>query len=81
MKKNNTILIWSSCKRVKEYIIILEIWGYTYINTLLVWVKLNKSNEKPKIGLGFWSRNNVELLLMGRRGTFAHFKNKNRNTS
>ena len=41
---------------------------------LLVWVKLSSICE-PTMGLGYWTRNNVELLVMSTRGKFFKYRN------
>ena len=38
----------------------IDAWGFEYVSNL-VWVK-------DKIGLGYWVRNQHELLIIGRRG-------------
>ena len=66
MNKNNHILLWVSGKTLKDYLSLLECWKYEYMGFLLVWVKINKSNGLPKAGLGYWSRNNCEFLILAK---------------
>lgn len=42
---------------------IMEAWGFTY-KTTLVWVK-------PGLGMGWWFRNNHEMVLFGSRGKLS----------
>ena len=65
MQKNSIILIWCSGKSIPDVLSLLNKWEYTFVNILLVWVKLGK-NSIPKTGLGYWTRNNCEFLLFAK---------------
>jgi N6-adenosine-specific RNA methylase IME4 len=54
--------LWAVNALLAQALEVLEAWGFTY-RTNLVWVK-------DRIGLGFYARNQHELLLLGTRGTF-----------
>lgn len=43
-------------------------WGFAYSGTAFVWAKLNPSGHGFHMGMGFTTRKNVELCLLGRRG-------------
>ena len=73
MKPNSIILIWCSGKTIGNILELIEFWGYEYKNILLTWVKTNE-NGQPKLGLGYWTRNNVELLLFATKGKVAKFR-------
>ena len=55
-------LMWTTAPMLARSLPILEAWGFTY-KSQLVWVK-------DKIGLGFWARNQHEIVLIGTRGGF-----------
>jgi site-specific DNA-methyltransferase (adenine-specific) len=50
-------------------------WGYTYKTSFATWIKTNKAGDKPFFGVGFYTRSNAELCLLGVRGKIATFKN------
>jgi N6-adenosine-specific RNA methylase IME4 len=54
------LLIWAVNSLLPEALAVIDAWGFEYRSNL-VWVK-------PSIGLGVWTRNRHELLLLGRRG-------------
>jgi N6-adenosine-specific RNA methylase IME4 len=54
------LFMWTTAPHLPEALRVVEAWGFQYI-TNLVWVK-------NKIGLGYWVRNQHELLLIARRG-------------
>jgi N6-adenosine-specific RNA methylase IME4 len=56
------LLLWAVNCLLPEALAVIEAWGFTY-KTNLAWVK-------PSIGLGNWTRNRHELLLLARRGRF-----------
>ena len=50
-------------------------WGFMYKTVAFNWVKLNKNGEAKRVaddpfftGLGYWTRANPELCLLGTRG-------------
>ena len=63
MQSNAVMFMWASAPKLKESIELLEFWGFTY-RTCIVW-------DKKVIGMGYWARNQHELLLIGVRGHFS----------
>jgi N6-adenosine-specific RNA methylase IME4 len=57
------LLLWAVNCLLPEALQVIEAWGFSY-KTNLVWVK-------PAVGLGVWSRNRHELLLVAGRGSLA----------
>jgi N6-adenosine-specific RNA methylase IME4 len=54
------LFLWTTCAHMRVAIQVLEAWEFAY-KSHLVWVK-------ESIGLGFWFRNQHEILLVGSRG-------------
>jgi N6-adenosine-specific RNA methylase IME4 len=54
------LFLWTTAPHLRESFRVVEAWGFRYV-TNIAWVK-------DKIGLGFWVRNQHELLLIARRG-------------
>jgi N6-adenosine-specific RNA methylase IME4 len=54
------LFLWATSPHMREAFQVLDAWGFDY-RTNLVWVK-----NSP--GLGYWVRNQHELLLIGVRG-------------
>lgn len=46
----------------------MESWGFTYKTCGFNWVKRNKKADTFFLGLGFWTRSNSEVCLLGTRG-------------
>jgi N6-adenosine-specific RNA methylase IME4 len=58
--RDAVLFMWSTAPHLPEALQVMQSWDFEYV-THMVWVK-------DKIGLGYWVRNQHELLLIGRRG-------------
>ena len=54
------LYMWATAPKLIECAKVIEAWGFVY-RTNLVWIK-------DKIGMGYYARNQHELLLVARRG-------------
>jgi N6-adenosine-specific RNA methylase IME4 len=54
------LFLWTTTPHLREAFNVMDAWGFKYASNT-VWVK-------DKIGLGYWVRNQHELLLIGKRG-------------
>ena len=61
---DSVLYLWTPCPKIKEALEVMEAWGFEY-KTNAVWVK------EGGIGMGYWWRNQHELLLVGTRGNFS----------
>lgn len=55
------LFLWATSPKLAEALRVLESWGFTY-RTCMVWVK-------DKIGMGYYARQQHELLLIATRGS------------
>lgn len=61
IRQNDCILyLWTTAPHTADAIDVIDKWGFKY-KSQFVWVK-------DKIGLGYWARNQHELLLIGTCG-------------
>ena len=58
--KNSLIALWATVPMLPEGKEVLKAWGFRYVSHI-VW-------DKMRIGLGYWVRNQHELLLLGVKG-------------
>jgi len=56
------LFMWTTAPLLRKTVSLPEAWGCRYV-TNLVWVK-------DRVGLGFWSRNRHEHVLVYKRGAF-----------
>ena len=57
------LYLWATASKLPQALEVMNAWDFTY-KTNAVWVK-------DKIGMGYWWRNQHELLLVGTRGSFS----------
>ena len=79
-RKDCTLFLWVTFPCLQEGIELIEKWGFKYKTCGFVWVKTNKRTDinqtsfLPKDnfdsfwGMGYWTRANVELCLIGTKG-------------
>lgn len=54
------LFLWATVPMLPQALEVMEAWGFTY-KSLITWIK-------DRDGTGYWTRNRVELLLIGMRG-------------
>jgi N6-adenosine-specific RNA methylase IME4/ParB-like chromosome segregation protein Spo0J len=59
-ESNSVLFMWATAPMLPEAIEVMKVWGFSY-KSHFCWVK-------NKMGLGYWARNQHELLLIGTRG-------------
>jgi len=65
------LFLWAIGSMLLQAIYVMEQWGFRYSSIAFTWVKLNPSGRGFFMGGGKTTRKNVELCLLGRRGTPA----------
>jgi len=70
---NAVLFLWVTNPKLEEAFQVINAWGFIY-KTNFVWVK-------DKIGLGYYCRNQHELLLIAIKGNFSPPEEKNRVSS
>ncbi len=64
--KNNALFLWATVPLLPEALFLMDHWGFKY-KTTLFWRKMS-------LGLGFWFRGQVEMLLLGIKGKVKAFR-------
>lgn len=62
------LFLWITFPCLKEGISVMESCGFTYKTCGFNWVKRNKKKDTYFMGLGFWTRSNSEVCLIGTKG-------------
>lgn len=70
--KDCILFLWITFPCLKEGIEVMERWGFKYKTCGFNWVKRNKKKNTYFIGLGFWTRSNSEVCLIGTKGQPKH---------
>ena len=62
------LFLWATWPTLLDAFAVMKSWGFQYKNCALSWVKTNKLQPTPFVGLGHWTRGNTEICLLGVRG-------------
>jgi len=62
------LFLWSTTPMLPAALWLMEQWGFIYSGNGFAWVKLNPGGVGFHTGLGFTTRKNIELCLLGKRG-------------
>ncbi len=73
ISENNCLLfLWATFPNLPHAFEVIKAWGFEYRTVAFVWEKLEKTNiVEKKYGLGWYTRSNVEVVLLGRKGDFV----------
>ncbi|MEM0949943.1 MAG: MT-A70 family methyltransferase [Pseudomonadota bacterium] len=73
--KDCALFLWATDPMLPQAISVMEGWGFTYKTVAFTWVKTNKNAKEKTLaenpfftGLGYWTRANAEICLMGTIG-------------
>lgn len=73
--KDCALFMWATDPMLPEAIELMRAWGFSYKTVAFNWVKLNRNGRKKAVeqnpfftGLGYWTRANQEICLLGTRG-------------
>ena len=58
------LFLWVTFPRLEQGIELIKAWGYQYYGLGFDWVKISK-NGKPSWGMGYYTRQNTEICLIG----------------
>lgn len=68
MDRNSVLFMWAYTPMLKEGIEVMEAWGFKYVSIGLYWHKVTKDGKAPAFGLGYYTRQSLEVCLIGKRG-------------
>lgn len=66
--ENCALFMWAIYPMLPQAIELMESWGFKFKTVAFTWVKKNKTNNKFFFGMGYWTRANCEICLLGTRG-------------
>lgn len=66
--ENCLLFMWATFPNLKEALQVIEKWGFTYKTLGFSWIKTNRKNKKPFFGIGFYTKSNCEVCLIGIKG-------------
>jgi len=64
------LFMWAVDSHVGQAIELMKSWGFEYKTRAFVWVKTCKDDHtRPRMGLGYWTRKESEVCLLGTKGS------------
>ena len=66
--KDCILFLWVTFPCLREGLEVMKEWGFEYKTCGFVWVKKNKKSDSWFWGLGYWTRANAEICLIGTKG-------------
>src|SRR6185437_1094894 len=67
-RDNAVLLLWATSPKLPLAFEVMSAWGFTYKTVSFVWVKKNPVSGGNFVGMGFYTRQNAEFVLLGTRG-------------
>lgn len=59
------LFIWATFRKLKECLKVIDAWGFEYYGLGFDWVKTNSKTGTVFWGMGYYSRQNTEICLIG----------------
>ena len=66
--ENSILFLWATFPKIQEALDVIKAWGFEYKTIGFNWVKTNPKNGKPFFGVGWYTKSNAEVCLIGVRG-------------
>lgn len=67
-EKDSVLLLWVIYPCLEEGLELIKHWGFKYKTCAFSWVKMNKSQNTPFVGMGYYTRANNEICLLATKG-------------
>ena len=62
------LFLWITMPMLQEAWGVMEAWGFRFVTTAFVWIKLSRKSDTIFWGPGNWTRANAELCLLATKG-------------
>jgi N6-adenosine-specific RNA methylase IME4 len=72
---NSILFLWCTFPKLQEGLNTIKAWGFEYKTIGFIWVKTNKNNNKPFFGVGWYTKSNAEVCLIGVKGKAPKISN------
>lgn len=65
--ENCMLFLWATFPNLQEALDVIKAWGFKYKTLAFSWIKTNRDG-KPFFGIGYYTRSNCEVCLLGVKG-------------
>ena len=73
--ENCALFMWCTFPYLDKQIKLFEHWGFDYKTQAFTWIKLNPKDNKPFFGVGYYTKSNAEVCLLGIKGKMKTINN------
>lgn len=73
--ENCALFMWVTFPYLEEQIKLFKAWGFKYRTVGFTWIKTNPKNGKPFFGVGYYTKSNAEVCLLGIKGRMKPITN------
>ena len=73
---NAALFLWVTFPNLPEGLRVMEAWGFKYKTLGFSWIKTNKRSGTPFFGIGYYTKSNCEVCLLGIKGRMKPISNK-----
>ena len=74
--ENCMLFMWVTFPALQEGLNVIKSWGFKYKTLGFSWIKTNHKNNKPFFGIGYYTKSNCEVCLIGVKGKPIKESNK-----
>src|SRR3990167_9193081 len=74
--KNCALFLWATFPFLIDQINLFGYWGFKYRTVGFTWIKTNPKNGRPFFGVGYYTKSNAEVCLLGIKGKLKPITNK-----
>lgn len=67
-EENSILFLWVTFPNLQEGLDVIKSWGFKYKTLGFSWIKTNKQDGKPFFGIGYYTKSNCEVCLIGIKG-------------
>jgi len=72
---NSILFLWATFPKIQEALDVIKAWGFEYKTLGFSWIKTNPKNGKPFFGVGWYTKSNAEVCLIGVKGKAPKISN------
>jgi N6-adenosine-specific RNA methylase IME4 len=65
---DSLLFLWITFPKLEWAFPVMEAWGFKYVTNGFTWIKQNKSGNGLFWGMGYYTRSNSEICLIGKHG-------------
>ena len=73
---NCALFMWCTMPYIDKQLEVFGAWGFKYRTCAFTWLKTNPKSGTPFFGVGYYTKSNVELCLLGVKGRMKPVSNK-----